>query len=678
MIAVNNKKTKIIIILIILLISVFGLIWFLTKEDAQTSLNVVEKKWIENNKNKLIDISAPDEIPVISNNGRGIFFDFLNSLESDTDLDFNKLSYKNENNISGYALKKVQTTKKEDLVLYQDNYVLISPNKTFYNEISEIKTQTAGVLNTDLSKISKYLDGSNLTYKSYNSSDLLLDALKNKEVDSIILPRLDYLQDILENDYYINYNINEYQINYVITLGDETKLNKIITKYFKNWKKNKYEKSLNKYVADSYFTYKNISEKTQTEFRSRRYIYGFVNSIPYDLTINNTLKGFNHDILSGFKEASGIEIDYKQYSSIENLLKDFEENKVDIIFNNQTKDKFNMDTYKTISAYDSKIAIVAKDENLTINNVSSLENQSVLAVKDSKISNYLKKNNVKVKEYKNTKELINKAKKDSILAIDNYTYDYYVRLNLKDYEKLATLDLDNNYNFLIRQTSSTKKLAQFYDFYLSFINTNEIIQNSYKNVLNESNSTKNLQIILSSIALVLLLVIAIITKTLFGKKKKVKNKLSKSDKLRYLDTLTSLKNRNYLNDNMNIWDSSEAYPQSVIIIDLNNIAYINDNFGHTEGDKVIAEAAGILISNQLSDSEILRTNGNEFLVFTISHDEKAIVTYIRKLNKEFKELSHGFGAAIGYSMIHDEIKTIDDAINEATLDMRSNKEEVKN
>jgi len=28
-------------------------------------------------------------------------------------------------------------------------------------------------------------------------------------------------------------------------------------------------------------------------------------------------------------------------------------------------------------------------------------------------------------------------------------------------------------------------------------------------------------------------------------------------------------------------------------------------------------------------------------------------------------------------MIHDEIKTIDDAVNEATLDMRNNKQETK-
>ena len=51
------------------------------------------------------------------------------------------------------------------------------------------------------------------------------------------------------------------------------------------------------------------------------------------------------------------------------------------------------------------------------------------------------------------------------------------------------------------------------------------------------------------------------------------------------------------------------------------------------------------------------------------------MSYRRKLNKEVTELAHGFGAAIGYSMITDAIKTIDDAVNEATLDMRALKEE---
>jgi len=162
-----------------------------------------------------------------------------------------------------------------------------------------------------------------------------------------------------------------------------------------------------------------------------------------------------------------------------------------------------------------------------------------------------------------------------------------------------------------------------------------------------------------------------------GQTKKTK-KVSKEEKIKYIDQLTCLKNRNFLNDSIHKWDESDVYPQTIIMVDLNNIAYINDNYGHEEGDKVIIESANILIKNQLENSEIVRTDGNEFLIYLVAYDEKQVVAYIRKLTKELKEISHGFGAALGYSMINDGIKTIDDAINEATLDMRSNKEETQN
>ena len=156
--------------------------------------------------------------------------------------------------------------------------------------------------------------------------------------------------------------------------------------------------------------------------------------------------------------------------------------------------------------------------------------------------------------------------------------------------------------------------------------------------------------------------------------KRRKKGLSHEDKIKYIDQLTSLKNRAFLNDNITSWDESEIYPQIIIIIDLNNLAYINDNYGHEEGDKVITEAANILIQTQLPNSEIIRTDGNEFLIYMVEYEEKKAVSYIRKLKKEFKSLSHGYSAAIGYSIINDAIKTIDDAINEATLDMKTNKE----
>ena len=141
--------------------------------------------------------------------------------------------------------------------------------------------------------------------------------------------------------------------------------------------------------------------------------------------------------------------------------------------------------------------------------------------------------------------------------------------------------------------------------------------------------------------------------------------------------LTSLKNRNYLNHNIKAWNESQKYPQAIIIIDLNNIKYVNDNYGHEQGDKLIVGAASVLINTQLENSEIIRSDGNEFLIYLVGYSEQQISTYSKKLAKEFRSLPYGFGAALGYSMILDEIKTIDDAINEATIEMRKDKEEYR-
>ena len=672
-----NKKVGIIAIIVILILGSIGIVRFFTKEDQNTTLTVIEKKWIEDNKNNVIDFATLNNIPIVSNNGSGIFFDFISALENDTSLEFNKVSYETEDKITAeYSLIKKENLNKNDLLLYQDNYVLLTNDNIYYTDVNEIQNLKIGTLKDTTKKLSEYLTGSlNLTYQEYNTAEELLNAMQAKTVNAIALPKLDYLENILSSENInIAYNITEYKINYVISLGSNERLNKIITKYLNKWKQDDYQTSFNQSLASNYFNFKKVSEKNQTDFRSKRYTFGFVTNAPYDITIGGSLKGFNHDIINDFALSAGIEVDYKQYSSIQNMLKDFESGKIDFALDNFSN-KLN-NTYKTIPIYDSKIAIITDNaKDLIVSNVSSLKDNTVLTIKNSKIAKYLKDNGIETKEYDNTKDLINNIKAENVAAIDEYAYDYYVRSDLKNFKKLNTIDIENNYGYIAKQN---KNLNEFLNFYLSFINTKETINESYKELLLENNNNKNLQLILSSIAIVLLAIAGIITKIIFSKKKDINSKLSKTDKLRYVDSLTSLKNRNYLNDNIEKWDNSEAYPQSVIVIDLNNVAYINDNFGHTEGDKIIIEAASILINHQLSNSEILRTNGNEFLIFVIGHDEKTIVTYIRKLNKEFKELSHGFGAAIGYSMINDEIKTIDDAINEATLDMRNNKDEIKN
>ena len=111
------------------------------------------------------------------------------------------------------------------------------------------------------------------------------------------------------------------------------------------------------------------------------------------------------------------------------------------------------------------------------------------------------------------------------------------------------------------------------------------------------------------------------------------------------------------------------------MIDLNNLKYVNDNYGTRKGNELIKKAAAILINTQLEKSEMVRSDGNEFLIYLIGYSKTQINSYVQKLSRELEKLPYGFGAAFGYSMIDDEIKTIDDAINEATINMRKDKEQ---
>ena len=109
-------------------------------------------------------------------------------------------------------------------------------------------------------------------------------------------------------------------------------------------------------------------------------------------------------------------------------------------------------------------------------------------------------------------------------------------------------------------------------------------------------------------------------------------------------------------------------------IDLNDLKQVNNEFGYQEGDTVIKAAANILINNQLKNTDILRTDGNEFIIYMVGYPEEQVVLYMRKLYKLMKELPHEKGATLGYSMILNDIKLIEDAINDAVLDIKKSKE----
>ncbi len=678
----NKKRITIISLIVVLILSITGITYyFLNKPDKNTTLTILEKKWIENNKNNVIDLSIINNIPVFNYEGNGVLFDFIENIEKDTNLEFNKLSYEigTEPN-SEYSFKIVDKIDKNQLKIYEDNYAIITKQPMKYNSLEEIPTITVGVLSGEIDKINYYLGANkNIIYKPYKNTTQMITEIKSDKstIDGIILPKTIYLKNIIESDKLnISYNITEMKKYLVLNLGNEKRLNQILKKYYEKWSNESYETSFNENFSSDYFKFKQIYEQEQVNFKSKRYAYAFIDYAPYDSLVDRKLVGINNEIIKNFASSNDIEISFKKYKNINELVNAFNENKVDFFFNTSNRSSYELDIDETLSVYQENIAVISKDnKNITINSLASLNNYNVLTIKDSKIEEVLKENDIDARTYNNIGELINKKKDEDVIVIDYLTYGTYMYDQLKDYKIDYQFQLLGDYNFICKDINDNKVFNEFFNFYLSFINENEFINRvNYK--LFKEQITNHLSFI---IILLLFIILIIITTVFIIKKLKPKKKetISREDKLRYIDMLTSLKNRNYLNDSIEAWDNSEIYPQTLIIVDLNNIAYINDNYGHEEGDNIIKEAAGILIKTQIENSEIMRTNGNEFLIYLVSYDEKQIVTYIRKLNKELKELNHGFGAAIGYSMINDPIKTIDDAINEATLDMKSNKEELQ-
>lgn len=666
----KNKKNIIIIVAALVLLLVVGILVFLRYKDNKTELSLSDKKWIEDNKKSMIDIYVMNDLPVFSLEEGDIFLSFLDYFEAETGLSLNRVSYSLNSSEpkTNYLFKIIKETDdlgRNDLLFYEDNYVIISKENKKIQDISKLEGYKIGVLTTSMTSISEYLTyGNNLTFTNYEDDVQLLNAFNSNEVNYIIIPKNRYLKEIVTNNYYIVNNLTSLTNKYVLTLSNNnTKLNEIFIKMYNKWYRKNFSRLYSTKMNDFYYKAKNIDEKDKSNFKGKKYIYGYVENIPYE--ISNT-KGINLEFLNGFEKFAGVEFQYKKYNSIKQLTKGFENGDVDIIFNYYGIDS--QGSNETINVYDASYVILTHiDNNVTVDSWMSLTNKEIYALKDTMLTEYVNNNSkATIKAYSKISSLL--KNKEPLILLDMNTYNYYKNTKLKEYYIVYEGKADINYNFLIKRDSTNNIFSDIFQYYLTNINHTEFRNNGMKQCLH-NNFFETISIAYYLIfAAIILIVIAVIRK---NKERKIKLNEEKS---RFIDPLTSLKNRNYLNYNIDKWDDNKVYPQSIIVIDLNDLKQVNNEFGYQEGDTVIKAAANILINNQLKNTDILRTDGNEFIIYMVGYPEEQVVLYMRKLYKLMKELPHEKGATLGYSMILNDIKLIEDAINDAVLDIKKTKE----
>jgi len=685
------KKKKILTILIFLIVVTLGALIFYFKLNFKNnnSLTIEEGKWIDQNKQNIIDVALLNDIPMLSYDGEGYMYDYLDFVSKETALKFNVITYKLDVNTEyDYKMEITNKVTNDDIKIYKDNLVLVTFDDVQYTNVNEINNLKLGILSSDKDETLKYLDQNNLNYVEYPTYAELKSAIISSKtateadentINGIIVLKSAIIKEVVENQFNIAFHFNDLNRYYVLKINNNN-LKNILNKKFNIWKKSNLTQKSNTYLLNNYFKFKNITDVEQKTLKSKNYKFGFINYGIYNYLEGKELTGFNGLLLKKFIEFSGLSLTYTQYNSINKLIEDFNSNKIDFMFNLVDQSKYKNNITKSVSLYDKNLVVVShNNSNIVIDSLKSLKNKEVLTIKDSYIEDYLKNNSIKFKSYNNINDLIKDFNVDDIVIIELENYNFYKTKTFKDSRISYFLTTNDKYNFVINDTDENKLFNDLFDFYLSYNSINKLTSVNYDMVVKESHNIVYILVIIIGIFGLYIFLdfnnhVKAMLKTV---KKKKKEKLTKEEKLKYIDQLTSLKNRNYLNSKIEEWDESEIYPQSIIIIDLNNISYINDNFGREEGDKVIAQAANVLIQNQLSNSEIIRTDGNEFLIYLVGYTEKQIISYLRKLNREFKNLSHGFGIASGYSLITDAIKTVDDAVNEATLAMKENKEDIE-
>lgn len=124
------------------------------------------------------------------------------------------------------------------------------------------------------------------------------------------------------------------------------------------------------------------------------------------------------------------------------------------------------------------------------------------------------------------------------------------------------------------------------------------------------------------------------------------------------DYLTGLLNRQSFD--VKAYSRIEQYDKkgsfALIVIDLNKFKFINDEFGHAEGDNVLQDAA-LILAHSISTSDIIaRYGGDEFVILLETANAETVEKIIERIHHNFalwnikKNLPFSLSLSAGYAI----------------------------
>ncbi|MDQ7056549.1 MAG: GGDEF and EAL domain-containing protein [Persephonella sp.] len=139
----------------------------------------------------------------------------------------------------------------------------------------------------------------------------------------------------------------------------------------------------------------------------------------------------------------------------------------------------------------------------------------------------------------------------------------------------------------------------------------------------------------------------------------------------YIDSLTGIYNRNYLEDIRDVIDLSRYV---VLMLDIDFFKNINDTYGHQVGDEILRGIANLLKKNLRDEDIIIRYGGEEFLILIKKSREdkegKWSLQVAQKLLQEIRDFKYrgiNLTASIGLNLDTDRARSLMDAIKKADI-----------
>lgn len=224
--------------------------------------------------------------------------------------------------------------------------------------------------------------------------------------------------------------------------------------------------------------------------------------------------------------------------------------------------------------------------------------------------------------------------------------------------------------------SATETLVDMSEIYFKWTDETVSAAEQYSNKVARYIST--IEVI--SIVDMSFLILILLEQSIYAMKMRKQNMALKQKA--YIDLATGLKNKNMCEELLN--DTTPiTVPTACIMFDMNNLKLTNDLYGHSVGDRLIADFARILKSVVRESDFAGRCGGDEFLLMLYGVDAKVVETVINRLqnevtnfNRQKKTIPISYAHGWALSTDHPEC-TYRKLFDEADLCMYANKKKMK-